>query len=93
MINKEQKTIGTTSDWAQKLIEKCQKAFEKQETRKMIEVFIVDPIIQYVLGRIFPYVIIICVLFIVLTLMTAATLMVVFTKMPSVLQVSPSSII
>lgn len=86
MSNKKTESFEfSKSDWAQKLIEKCQKAFEKQETRKMIEVFIVDPIIQYVLGRIFPYIIIICVLFIVLTLMTTATLMVVFTKMPSVL--------
>jgi hypothetical protein len=90
MSNREQKQVEIKSDWVQKFIEKCQKAFEKHETRKMIEVFIVDPIIQYVLGRIFPYILIICVLFIVLTLMTTATLMVVFTKMPSVLQVSPS---
>jgi uncharacterized membrane protein len=81
----------SNSDWAQKLIEKCQKAFEKEETRKMIQVFIVDPIIQYVLGRIFPYIMIICVLIIILTVMTSATLMVVFMKIPGVLGPSAPS--
>ena len=71
--------FSSKKDWAQKLIEKCKKAFEKEETRKLIQVFLVDPVIQYVIGRIFPYIIILCVLFILLTVATFATLLIVFT--------------
>lgn len=76
--------FGNKKDWAQKLIEKIQKAFEKEENKKLIQVFIVDPVIQYVLGKIFPYIMIICVLFVVLTVMTSATLVLVFTRAPSI---------
>jgi type IV secretory pathway VirB6-like protein len=71
-------------DFVQKIIQKCNKAFESEETRKMMQVFVFDPILNYVLGRIFPYILIICVLFVVLTLLVTAILIVLFTKLPLV---------
>lgn len=79
--------FSSKNDWAQKLIQKCKKAFEREETRKMIQVFLVDPVIQYVIGRIFPYIVIISVLLVILTAMVSATLLLLFIKVP------PSSII
>ena len=74
--------FSSKNDWAQKLIQKCKKAFEREETRKMIQVFLVDPVIQYVIGRIFPYIVIISVLLVILTAMVSATLLLVFIKVP-----------
>ena len=74
--------FSSKTDWAQKLIQKCKKAFEREETRKMIQVFLVDPAIQYVIGRIFPYIVIISVLLVILTAMVSATLLLLFIKVP-----------
>ena len=74
--------FSSNTDWAQKLIQKCKKAFEREETRKMIQVFLVDPAIQYVIGRIFPYIVIISVLLVILTAMVSATLLLLFIKVP-----------
>ena len=74
--------FSSKNDWAQKLIQKCKKAFEREETRKMIQVFLVDPVIQYVIGRIFPYIVIISVLLVILTAMVSATLLLLFIKVP-----------
>ena len=49
----------------------------------MIHVFLVDPILNHILERIFPYVLILCVLFVVLTIMISLTLVLVFTRVPS----------
>jgi hypothetical protein len=48
----------------------------------MIQVFLVDPVIQYVIGRIFPYIVIISVLLVILTAMVSATLLLLFIKVP-----------
>ena len=69
-------------DWVQKFIQKTKKAFENDENRKMMQVFLFDPVLNYVLERLFPYIMIICVLFVVLTVMTSAIVVVIFTKLP-----------
>ena len=57
--------------------------FQTEENKKMIQVFLVDPILNHILERIFPYVLILCVLFVVLTIMISLTLMIVFTRVPA----------
>ncbi len=69
-------------DWVQKFIQKTKKAFETDENRKMIQVFLFDPVLNYVLERMFPYIMIICVLFVVLTVMSSAIVVLIFTKLP-----------
>lgn len=69
-------------DWIQKLIQKTKKAFESDETRKMMQVFLFDPVLNYVLERLFPYLLIACVMFVVLTVMVSAIVVFVFMKMP-----------
>jgi len=81
--------FSSKHDWAHKLVQKCKKAFEKEETRKMIEVFIVDPIIEYTIKKIIPYILIISVLFIILTILISLILVFIFTKMPRIINSSP----
>lgn len=69
-------------DWIQKSIQKIKKAFESEESRKMLQVFLVDPILNYILERIFPYIMILCVMFVVLTVLTSGIVAFLFMKMP-----------
>lgn len=49
----------------------------------MVQVFLIDPILNHVLERLFPYVLILCVLFVILTIMISLTLLLVFTRLPT----------
>jgi len=65
--------------WVQKIIQSVQ----TDENKKMVQVFIVDPILNHILERLFPYVLILCVLFVILTVMISMTLLIVFTRIPA----------
>ena len=70
-------------DWVRKWIQKISQLIQTEENKKMMHVFLIDPILNHVLERIFPYVLILCVLFVVLTIMISVTLLVVFTRLPA----------
>ena len=70
-------------EWLNKWIQKLSQLVQTEENKKMIHVFLVDPILNHILERIFPYVLILCVLFVVLTIMISLTLMIVFTRVPA----------
>jgi hypothetical protein len=82
-------TDSTTSssspkkDWIGKWVQKLSKLIQTEENKKMMHVFIIDPILNHVLERLFPYVLILCVLFVVLTIMITLTLLLVFTRLPA----------
>jgi hypothetical protein len=65
--------------WVQKLIQSIQ----TDENKKVVQVFLIDPILNYILERLFPYVLILCVLFVILTIMISMTLLIVFTRIPA----------
>jgi len=65
--------------WVQKII----KSIQTDENKKMVQVFLVDPILNHILERLFPYVLILCVLFVILTIMISMTLLIVFTRIPA----------
>lgn len=72
------------NEWVQSFIQKLIKSVQTDENRKMIQVFLVDPVLNYILERLFPYVAILCVLFVLLTVMISATLVIVFTRVGNV---------
>ncbi len=78
-------------EWLNKWIQKLSQLVQTEENKKMIHVFLVDPILNHILERIFPYVLILCVLFVVLTLMITLTLMIVFTRVPAAVAAVTSS--
>jgi hypothetical protein len=79
-------TTATTDtkkkDWLQRWIHKISQTVQTDENKKMLQVFIVDPLISYMMDRILPYIVIMCVLFVLLTAMIALTMVVVFTRLP-----------
>ena len=74
--------------WVQKIIQSVQ----TDENKKMVQVFLVDPILNHILERLFPYVLILCVLFVILTIMISMTLLIVFTRIPAVFESTAPSI-
>jgi len=80
-------TTGSTTqpkkDWLGKWIQKMSQIIQTEENKKMVHVFLVDPILNHVLERLFPYVLILCVLFVILTIMITLTLLLVFTRLPA----------
>jgi hypothetical protein len=73
------------NDWLQSIIQKSIQSIQTEENKKMLQVFLIDPILNYVLDRLFPYVLILCVLFVILTVMISMTLALVFMRLPGAL--------
>ena len=78
-------------EWIHTWIQKIIKAVQTDENKKMMQVFLIDPILNHVLERLFPYVLILCVLFVLLTIMIAITLLIVFTRLPAAFNASTLS--
>lgn len=76
-------TKPNKQDLVQRWIEKLIKMVQTEENKKMVQVFLIDPILNHVLERLFPYVLILCVLFVILTIMISLTLLLVFTRLPT----------
>ena len=88
--SQETESVSTTQpqstpkkDWVTKWIQKMSQLIQTEENKKMIHVFLVDPILNHVLERIFPYILILCVLFVVLTIMISLTLLLLFMRLPA----------
>lgn len=48
--------------------------FEKESVRKSIETRVVDPILKHILKQVFPYILLICIMFILLLFAVLITL-------------------
>jgi len=70
-------------EWVHSWVQKIIKSIQTDENKKMVQVFLVDPILNHILERLFPYVLILCVLFVILTIMISMTLLIVFTRIPA----------
>lgn len=79
--------LPTKHDILQKWIQKMAQMIQTDENKKLLQLYFVDPLINHILERIFPYIVIMCVLFVVLTIMITLTLLLVFTRLPAALGV------
>jgi hypothetical protein len=55
-------------------LQKIFRYINRDETKKQIQVFLLDPMINHIMERVFPYILLICVFFVVLLLLVALTL-------------------
>lgn len=56
------------------ILQKVFRYINKDETKKQIQVFLLDPMLNHIMERVFPYILLVCVLFVVLLLLVALTL-------------------
>lgn len=64
--------------WLQKTIENLAVSFKSEETRQWLQVFIVDPVLSYVMERLFPYLIVTIIVIVSMILLTVSTFLIVF---------------
>jgi hypothetical protein len=80
-------SASNKKEWLHKWIQKLSQTIQTDENKKMLQVFLIDPILNHILERLFPYIVIMCVLFVLLTIMITLTLLLVFTRLPAALGV------
>jgi hypothetical protein len=83
--------LSPKKDWLQKWIHKLTQTIQTDENKKMIQVYLIDPLISHIMDRIFPYIVIMCVLFVILTILISLTLLLVFTRLGSPALLDPST--
>ncbi len=64
--------------WLQNMIESLVVSFKNAETRQWLQVFIVDPIVAYLMERCMPYIIICCIIIVALLCLVIGTFLMVF---------------
>jgi cytochrome c-type biogenesis protein CcmH/NrfF len=69
--------------WAHSILQKVIDYVRQEETRKQIQGFIIDPLLNHVMNRVFPYVILTCVLFVLLLIVILVTLGIIVMQMRS----------
>ncbi len=57
----------------EQLMEKSIHILNREETRKKLQIYLIDPLLNHVLERVFPYIILICVLFALLLIVAMLT--------------------
>ena len=71
---------GSVIAWSDIMTDKMAKFFEKEHVQFAIRNKILDPILNYILNKIFPYVMLICVMFMLLLVSVIVTLCVMIFK-------------
>ena len=74
------KIISKENVWSDIVAERMTKFFEKEHIQFAIRNKILDPILNYILNKIFPYVMLICVMFMLLLVSVIVTLCVMIFK-------------
>lgn len=57
----------------EQLMEKSIHILNREDTRKKLQLYLIDPLLNHVMERVFPYIILICVLFALLLIVAMMT--------------------
>lgn len=57
----------------EQLMEKSIHMLNREDTRKKLQIYLIDPLLNHVLERVFPYIILICILFALLLIVAMMT--------------------
>ena len=66
--------LPDTNTWGAQIFQKWMVFFEKESVRKSIQVKVVDPILNHILKQVFPYILLICIMFVLLLFAVLITL-------------------
>lgn len=72
---------GKKKDMVQRIIDKLSNYMQKDENKRWLQVFIIDPVLNHILDRIFPYIVVVCIIMVVLIILIVLTFFIVFTKL------------
>lgn len=57
----------------EQIMEKSIHILNREDTRKKLQIYLIDPLLNHVMERVFPYIILICVLFTLLLIVAMMT--------------------
>jgi len=66
-----------------KWVEKMAAHLQKEENKRLIQLYLIDPILNHVLDRVFPYIILTCALFSLLVILVGMTFVIILLKVPN----------
>ena len=66
-----------------KWVEKMAVHLQKEENKRLIQLYVIDPILNHVLERVFPYIILTCALFSLLVILVGMTFVIILLKVPN----------
>jgi hypothetical protein len=79
----------------EEMLEKSMQILNREDTRKKLQIYLIDPLLNHVMERVFPYIVLICALFaclLILTMLTFGMLVLQSKTMPAAtLLFSPSA--
>jgi hypothetical protein len=70
---------GVIYKWVEKMVAHLQ----KEENKRLIQLYLIDPILNHVLDRVFPYIILTCALFSLLVILVGMTFVIILLKVPN----------
>jgi len=79
-------TAPPKKELIQRWIQKLSQTLQADETKKMLQVFVLDPVLNHILERLFPYIVIMCVLFVILTVTISVAILALFNRLPNLLR-------
>jgi hypothetical protein len=59
--------------WMEQLMEKSIVFLNRDETRKRLQLYLIDPLLNHIMERVFPYIVLTCVLFTLLLIVAMLT--------------------
>ena len=69
------------ASWMEQLMEKSIHMLNRDDTRKKLQLYLIDPLLNHILERVFPYIVLTCVLFGLLLIVAMCTFAVVLMQM------------
>jgi|Laugresp1bdmlbsn_1035097.scaffolds.fasta_scaffold08732_2 hypothetical protein len=69
--------------WIEKLLDRGVQLLQNETLRRKVQIQLLDPLVQYILERMFPYLILVGVVFGMMILMSASILMILVLRHPS----------
>ena len=61
------------SSWMEQLMEKSIHLLNRDDTRKKLQLYLIDPLLNHIMERVFPYIVLTCALFTLLLIVAMLT--------------------
>ena len=71
---------GIKKSIVHKWIEKIAVHLHNEENKRLVQLYLIDPILNHVMDRVFPYIILTCVLFSILVILVGLTFVILLMK-------------
>ena len=79
------------STWGNQMFQKFMVYFEKESVRTAVQTKIIDPILSHILKQVFPYILLICIMFVLLLFSVLITLGVILFQRPLVISAATAA--